>query len=62
MLRKTMSEMEEVLSQTSKASEFMEKQHRAEMKKVQEERDLEEGMLKLRIRELEAVSWNAVCF
>ena len=56
MLRKTMSEMEEVLSQTSKASEFMEKQHRAEMKKVQEERDLEEGMLKLRIRELEAVS------
>jgi len=56
MLRKTMSEMEEVLSQTAKAMQFMEKQHQAEMKKVQEERDLEEGMLKLRIRELEAVS------
>jgi hypothetical protein len=56
MLRKVMSEMEEVLSQTANALEFMEEKHRAEMKKVQEEKDLEEGMLNLRIRELEAVS------
>jgi hypothetical protein len=31
------------------------------MKKILEERDLEKGMLELRIHELEAVSWNAVC-
>jgi hypothetical protein len=31
------------------------------MKKFQEERDLEKGMLESRVRELEAVSWNAIC-
>jgi hypothetical protein len=31
------------------------------MKKIQEERDLEKGMLESCIREQETVSWNAIC-
>ena len=56
MLRNTMREMEEVLSQTAKSLEFIEKEHKADMKKVQEERDLVEAMSNLRISELETVS------
>jgi len=47
---------QELLCQAAKALDLMEEQHRGEMKKVQEERDMEKGMLELRIHELEAVS------
>ena len=60
-LRKEVCDKHELLCQAAKALDLMEEQHRREMKKFQEERDSEKGMLESRIRELEAVSWNAVC-
>jgi hypothetical protein len=36
--------------------ELLKEQHRGEMKKIQEERDLEKGMLESCIREQETVS------
>jgi hypothetical protein len=55
-LRKEVFDKQELLCQAAKALDLMEEQHRGEMKKVQEERDMEKGMLELRIHELEAVS------
>ena len=60
-LRKEVCDKQELLCQAAKALDLMEEQHRGEMKKFQEERDLEKGMLESQIHELEAVSWNAIC-
>ena len=51
-----MCDKQELLCQAAKALDLMEEQHRGEMKKFQEERDLEKGMFESRIHELEAVS------
>jgi hypothetical protein len=55
-LRKEVYDKQELLCQAAKALDLMEEQHQGEMKKVLEERDMEKGMLELRIHELEAVS------
>jgi len=54
-LRKEVCDKQELLCQAAKALDLMEEQHRGEMKKFQEKRDLEKGMLESRIHELEAV-------
>lgn len=55
-LRKEVCDKQELLCQAAKALDLMEEQHQGELKKIQEERDLEKGMLESRIHELEAVS------
>jgi hypothetical protein len=60
-LRKDVCDKQELLCQAARALDLMEEQHREELKKIQEERDLEKGMLESRIHELEAVSLNAIC-
>jgi hypothetical protein len=55
-LRKEVCDKQELICQAAKALDLMEEQHKGELKKIQEERDLEKGMLESRIRELEAVS------
>lgn len=61
-LRKEVCDKQELLCQAAKALDLMEEQHRGELKKIQEERDVEKGMLESRIHELEAVSSSVVCF
>lgn len=53
-LRKDVCDKQELLCQAARALDLMEEQHREELKKIQEERDLEKGMLESRIHELEA--------
>jgi hypothetical protein len=55
-LRKEVCDKQDLLCQAAKAMDLMEEQHQGEMKKMQEERALEKGMLEARIHELEAVS------
>jgi hypothetical protein len=55
-LRKEVCDKQELLCQAAKALDLMEEQHHGEMKNVQQERDLEKGMLESHIRELETVS------
>jgi hypothetical protein len=55
-LRKEVSDKQDLLCQAAKALDLIEEQHRGELKKIEQERDLEKGMLESRILELEAVS------
>lgn len=55
-LRKEVSDKQGLLCQASKAMDLLEEQHQKELKKTQQERDLEKGMLESRIQELETVS------
>lgn len=55
-LRKEVSDKQGLLCQASKAMDLLEEQHREELKKIQQERDLEKGILESRIQDMETVS------
>jgi hypothetical protein len=55
-LRKEVSDKEDLICQAAKAFELADKEHQEELKKIQEERDIEKEEMKSRIQELETVS------
>ena len=51
----------ELLRQANEAFKVMEIEHKKQMRKKQEETDLEKSTLQCQIHKLETVSWNAFC-
>ncbi|PSN39824.1 hypothetical protein C0J52_19185 [Blattella germanica] len=56
-LRKEVSDKQELLCQAAKAMDLIEEQHRGELKKIQEERDIEKEQMESKIKELENVKY-----
>lgn len=52
-LRKDVSDKQDLLCQAAKALDLIEEQHRGELKKIHQERDMEKEVMEMRMRELE---------
>jgi hypothetical protein len=56
MLRKEVSEKQYLLCKAANAMDFVEEQHKKNLKKITDERNIEKRMMESRIQELETVS------